>query len=65
MHTLYLPIGYLAEGIVLKSYQIVGLNWLWACHQQGVNGVLADEMGEIGEMGEVVELGEMDESVSE
>lgn len=29
----------------LKSYQLIGLNWLVLMHQQGLNGVLADEMG--------------------
>ncbi|RZF34532.1 hypothetical protein LSTR_LSTR013246 [Laodelphax striatellus] len=29
----------------LKSYQMVGLNWLAVMHNQGLNGILADEMG--------------------
>lgn len=29
----------------MKSYQLIGLNWLVLMHQQGLNGVLADEMG--------------------
>eukprot|EP01117_Protostelium_nocturnum_P009544 TRINITY_DN3404_c2_g1_i1.p1 TRINITY_DN3404_c2_g1~~TRINITY_DN3404_c2_g1_i1.p1 ORF type:complete len:948 (+),score=423.18 TRINITY_DN3404_c2_g1_i1:53-2845(+) len=29
----------------LKSYQIVGLNWLALIHEQKLNGILADEMG--------------------
>ena len=29
----------------LKSYQMIGLNWLSLMHQHGLNGVLADEMG--------------------
>ncbi|KAK8734847.1 hypothetical protein OTU49_005686 [Cherax quadricarinatus] len=29
----------------LKSYQLIGLNWLVLMHEQGLNGVLADEMG--------------------
>ena len=30
----------------LKPYQLVGVNWLYLLHQVGVNGVLADDMGE-------------------
>ena len=29
----------------LRSYQLVGLNWLYLLHQQKINGILADEMG--------------------
>lgn len=29
----------------LAGYQLVGLNWLVAMHQQNMNGILADEMG--------------------
>jgi len=29
----------------LKSYQLIGLNWLAVLHKQDVNAVLADEMG--------------------
>lgn len=29
----------------LKSYQMIGLNWLSLMHQHGLNSVLADEMG--------------------
>ncbi|KAF6201628.1 hypothetical protein GE061_004021 [Apolygus lucorum] len=29
----------------LKSYQMVGLNWLVVMHKQKLNGILADEMG--------------------
>ena len=28
----------------LKSYQLVGLNWLALLHSQNLNGILADEM---------------------
>jgi SWI/SNF-related matrix-associated actin-dependent regulator 1 of chromatin subfamily A len=38
-------IKYLDEKLVLKPYQIVGINWLSTCHDNNVNGVLADEMG--------------------
>lgn len=29
----------------LKSYQVVGLNWLNLLHKENINGILADEMG--------------------
>uniref|UniRef100_A0A0A9W3B1 SWI/SNF-related matrix-associated actin-dependent regulator of chromatin subfamily A containing DEAD/H box 1 homolog n=1 Tax=Lygus hesperus TaxID=30085 RepID=A0A0A9W3B1_LYGHE len=29
----------------LKSYQMIGLNWLVVMHKQKLNGILADEMG--------------------
>ncbi|EGG04026.1 uncharacterized protein MELLADRAFT_89706 [Melampsora larici-populina 98AG31] len=29
----------------LKEYQLKGLNWLANLHEQGINGILADEMG--------------------
>jgi len=32
-------------GLVLKDYQLVGLNWLKLLHSEKVNGILADEMG--------------------
>ncbi|XP_071800624.1 SWI/SNF-related matrix-associated actin-dependent regulator of chromatin subfamily A containing DEAD/H box 1B-like isoform X2 [Asterias amurensis] len=35
----------LSEKLVLKPYQVVGLNWLALMHRQEVNGILADEMG--------------------
>lgn len=31
--------------MVLKDYQLVGVNWLKLLHQNDVNGVLADDMG--------------------
>jgi SWI/SNF-related matrix-associated actin-dependent regulator 1 of chromatin subfamily A len=31
--------------LVLKGYQLVGVNWLKLLHQNDVNGVLADDMG--------------------
>eukprot|EP01052_Picozoa_sp_SAG31_P002399 SAG31_NODE_84_length_27014_cov_3.743006_26_plen_223_part_00 len=33
------------DGLCLKPYQLVGLNWLYLLHKQDLNGVLADEMG--------------------
>ena len=29
----------------LKEYQLKGLNWLANLYEQGINGILADEMG--------------------
>lgn len=31
--------------LVLKEYQLVGLNWLNLLHVENINGILADEMG--------------------
>ena len=28
----------------LKDYQLMGLNWLATLYEQGINGILADEM---------------------
>ncbi|XP_026478006.1 SWI/SNF-related matrix-associated actin-dependent regulator of chromatin subfamily A containing DEAD/H box 1 homolog [Ctenocephalides felis] len=35
----------LNSSMKLAGYQLVGLNWLVAMHQQNMNGILADEMG--------------------
>ncbi len=35
----------LNKKFTLKSYQIVGLNWLILMNQEGLNSILADEMG--------------------
>ncbi|XP_014250839.1 SWI/SNF-related matrix-associated actin-dependent regulator of chromatin subfamily A containing DEAD/H box 1 homolog isoform X2 [Cimex lectularius] len=35
----------MTDSLQLKSYQMVGLNWLAVMHNQGLNGILADEMG--------------------
>ena len=32
-------------GLVLKGYQLVGVNWLKLLHENNINGVLADDMG--------------------
>lgn len=29
----------------LKSYQLIGINWLRIVHEENLNGILADEMG--------------------
>jgi len=33
------------QGGQLRDYQVQGLNWMIALHQNGLNGILADEMG--------------------
>ncbi|KAL8623125.1 hypothetical protein ACOMHN_060616 [Nucella lapillus] len=33
------------QGLELKPYQLIGLNWLRIMHTQHLNGILADEMG--------------------
>ncbi|XP_065649393.1 SWI/SNF-related matrix-associated actin-dependent regulator of chromatin subfamily A containing DEAD/H box 1 isoform X4 [Hydra vulgaris] len=33
------------EKVSLKSYQLVGLNWLVMLHRNNLNGILADQMG--------------------
>jgi SWI/SNF-related matrix-associated actin-dependent regulator 1 of chromatin subfamily A len=35
----------LAEGVQLKEYQLLGLNWLNLLHTKGHSCILADEMG--------------------
>lgn len=35
----------LAEGVVLKDYQLLGINWLSLLHQKNLSCILADEMG--------------------
>ncbi len=34
-----------AQGLALKLYQVVGVNWMRLLHETQVNGVLADDMG--------------------
>ena len=31
--------------VVMKDYQIVGLNWMWLLYKSGLSGILADDMG--------------------
>nr|CAB3266380.1 SWI/SNF-related matrix-associated actin-dependent regulator of chromatin subfamily A containing DEAD/H box 1 [Phallusia mammillata] len=33
------------ENLILKPYQMIGLNWISLLHRNKVNGILADEMG--------------------
>ncbi|MCJ1311147.1 hypothetical protein MMC25_004817 [Agyrium rufum] len=35
----------MAEGVVLKDYQVVGINWLSLLHKQDLSCMLADDMG--------------------
>ena len=32
----------------LRDYQLEGLNWMIRLQENGINGILADEMGELG-----------------
>lgn len=36
--------GYI-EGGEMRDYQIRGLNWMISLYENGINGILADEMG--------------------
>lgn len=38
----------------LKEYQLKGLNWLSGLYEQGINGILADEMVRCNNIDEVV-----------
>lgn len=33
------------QGVVLKDYQLIGVQWLSSLFLNGINGILADEMG--------------------
>ena len=35
---------FICVSLQLKPYQLTSLNWLVLMHEQGVNGILADEM---------------------
>jgi SWI/SNF-related matrix-associated actin-dependent regulator 1 of chromatin subfamily A len=35
----------LSTKMQLKSYQVIGMNWLILMHEQKLNSILADEMG--------------------
>jgi len=45
----------LAEGCVLKDYQLEGVRWLVSLYENGVSGILADEMG-LGKTIQVISL---------
>lgn len=38
----------LAEGVVLKDYQLLGVNWLNLLYSKDLSCILADDMGESG-----------------
>ena len=35
----------ICPGLILKGYQLVGVNWLKLLHENRINGILADDMG--------------------
>lgn len=37
--------GSICPGLILKGYQLVGVNWLKLLHENRINGILADDMG--------------------
>lgn len=45
----------MAEGVVMKDYQLVGLNWLNLMYQKGLSCILADDMG-LGKTIQVISL---------
>ena len=42
---IYLVYSVFVDSYELKHYQLSGLNWLITLHNEGVNGILADQMG--------------------
>ncbi|KAI0482653.1 SNF2 family N-terminal domain-containing protein [Xylariaceae sp. FL0804] len=45
----------MAEDIALKSYQLLGLNWMSLLHSKGYSGILADDMG-LGKTCQVISM---------
>ncbi|KAI0863242.1 SNF2 family N-terminal domain-containing protein [Xylaria cubensis] len=45
----------MAEDITLKTYQLLGLNWMNLLHSQGFSGILADDMG-LGKTCQVISI---------
>ncbi|KAI1815325.1 SNF2 family N-terminal domain-containing protein [Poronia punctata] len=45
----------MAEDIQLKSYQLLGLNWMDLLHSKGFSGILADDMG-LGKTCQVISI---------
>lgn len=43
----------LADGVTLKDFQLVGVNWMWTLFEQGCSGILADDMG-LGKTAQVI-----------
>lgn len=54
----------LAEGVKMKDYQVVGINWLYLLFREKLSGILADDMGlgktlqTIGFIAHLAEIGE-------
>ncbi|KAI1366754.1 SNF2 family N-terminal domain-containing protein [Xylaria arbuscula] len=45
----------MADNITLKSYQLLGLNWMSLMHSKGFSGILADDMG-LGKTCQVISI---------
>ncbi|KAI1756592.1 SNF2 family N-terminal domain-containing protein [Xylaria castorea] len=45
----------MAEDITLKTYQLLGLNWMNLLHSKGFSGILADDMG-LGKTCQVISI---------
>ncbi|KAI2636033.1 SNF2 family N-terminal domain-containing protein [Xylaria nigripes] len=45
----------MAKDITLKSYQLLGLNWMSLLHSKGLSGILADDMG-LGKTCQVISI---------
>ncbi|KAI1420381.1 SNF2 family N-terminal domain-containing protein [Xylaria sp. FL1777] len=45
----------MAEDVTLKSYQLLGLNWMNLLHSKGFSGILADDMG-LGKTCQVISI---------
>ncbi|KAI0486337.1 SNF2 family N-terminal domain-containing protein [Xylaria cf. heliscus] len=45
----------MAKNIALKSYQLLGLNWMNLLHSKGFSGILADDMG-LGKTCQVISI---------
>ncbi|KAF2963541.1 hypothetical protein GQX73_g10031 [Xylaria multiplex] len=45
----------MADNITLKSYQLLGLNWMNLLHSKGFSGILADDMG-LGKTCQVISI---------
>ncbi len=44
-HLIFILTLLISSRFKLKQYQLEGLNWLITLHKEGVNGILADQMG--------------------
>ncbi|GAW20692.1 hypothetical protein ANO14919_102010 [Xylariales sp. No.14919] len=45
----------MADNVALKSYQLLGLNWMNLLHSEGFSGILADDMG-LGKTCQVISM---------